>query len=170
MNLSATPIVTARCVLEPLTVEHAPEMIGVLASDDLYTFIGGEPPSERALRERYRRQVEGCSPDGTEGWLNWVIRENAGGRAIGYVQATVVVRAEGAPADLAWLIASSMQRQGFASEAAEGMAGWLRERGVTNIRAHIRPGHEGSARVARRLGLAPTLEMEDGETLWMVQE
>lgn len=46
------------------------------------------------------------------------------------------------------------------------MAGWLGQRGVARLRAHIRPGHAASVLVACALGLAPTATIIDGERRW----
>ena len=86
----------------------------------------------------------------------------ADGRAIGFVQATVV---EGR-ADVAWLIGVAWQGSGYATEAAQAMIDWLRLRGVETITAHIHADHAASAAVAARVGLAPTEEIEDGEVVW----
>ena len=64
-------------------------MVGVLADARLYEFTGGEPPGLDDLHLRYERQAVGHSPDGTETWLNWIVRLRPGGEAIGFVQATV---------------------------------------------------------------------------------
>ncbi len=156
------PLTTTRLRLEPLRVEHADEMFEVLADPTLYAFTGGEPPTLDALRVRYQWQVGGRSPDGSEEWLNWIVRLSPEGRAIGFVQATVV---EGR-ADVAWLIGVAWQGRGFATEAAKAMVDWLRTSGVVTITAHIHADHVASAAVATRLGLAPTPEIEDGEVVW----
>ena len=46
------------------------------------------------------------------------------------------------------------------------MAAWLVGSGVGRIEAHIHPEHQASAAVARHVGLAPTDERVDGETVW----
>jgi hypothetical protein len=38
------------------------------------------------LRERYARQIAGRSPDGAQGWLNWIARHRETGAAVGTVQ------------------------------------------------------------------------------------
>ncbi|HEY1711890.1 MAG TPA: hypothetical protein VGG07_03255, partial [Solirubrobacteraceae bacterium] len=68
---------TARLELEPLTATHAQEMAPVLADERLYTFTGGRPPTLGELRARYARQVKGRSPDGVEGWSNWILRRRS---------------------------------------------------------------------------------------------
>ncbi len=164
--IAAQPLDTARFRLEPLTVEHAAEMVDVLAPEDLYLFTGGEPPSEENLRARYARQAAGSSPDGSEGWVNWVVRDPVSRRAIGFVQATLSVVGDTTVADLAWLIAPTAQGNGAAVESAAAVLAWLRAHRVSAMTASIRPGHDASERVARRLGLMRTSRFVDGESVW----
>ena len=156
---------TARLVLTPLAESDADEMAGVLAEPELYTFIGGEPPTLDGLRERYARLAVGHSPDGLQEWVNWIARRAEDGAAVGTVQATVFDGAE--RADVAWVVGARWQGRGYAVEAASALVGWLRERGVAEIRANIHPEHAASARVAERIGLAATGELDDeGEQIW----
>src|SRR5215207_6893952 len=143
-------------MLDPLRVEHAPEMAPLLDDVTLHRYIGGRPASLGELRERCRRQAVGRSPDGTEGWLNWVIRTRASGRPVGTVQATVSRNGRRRQAELAWVVASPCQGQGYAAEAAAGMAAWLRAQGVPLLIAYVHPEHRASWRVAERLGLIAT--------------
>ena len=156
-------------MLRPLTESDAEDMVGVLASPELYTFIGGEPPTLEALRERYARLAVGHSPDGLQEWVNWIARRAQDGVAVGTVQATVCDGDSdgGGRAEVAWVVGAEFQGRGYAVEAASALVAWLRERGVADIRAHIHPGHAASARVAERIGLAPTGELDDeGEQIW----
>jgi RimJ/RimL family protein N-acetyltransferase len=149
------PIATRRLVLEPLRVEHARELVAVLADPALYAFTGGRPPSEEELAARYARQLAG-----DPGWLNWIVRYD--GIAAGYLQAT----RQGDEAELAWVIGTAHQGAGLAAEAGLAVQEWLREQGVRRFTAHIGPDHRASAGVARRLGMAPTDVVEDGEVRW----
>jgi RimJ/RimL family protein N-acetyltransferase len=150
--------------LEPLRVADAAEMVRVLGAPELYTYIGGRPPTFGELTEQYRRQVLGRSVDGREEWLNWIVRVD--GAAVGYVQATVH---EGARAVVAWVIGLPWQGRGYASAAATELVGLLRARGVRRIEAYIVPGHVGSERVAERVGLTPTGHLSEGEQMWLAQ-
>lgn len=158
-----------RLRLEPLSVAHAPEMVSVLGSDQLYAFTGGEPPSERELRTRYARQAGGQSPDGEQGWANWIIRERTSGRAAGFVQATIDRRARpgAGSADIAWVVAPAFQGRGFASEAAAAVLCWLEGEGVSQFRAMIHPENQASIAVAHHLGFSPSAELIDGERVWL---
>jgi enoyl-CoA hydratase/carnithine racemase/RimJ/RimL family protein N-acetyltransferase len=160
---------SGRLVLEPLRVEHADELAPVLGDAALHEFIGGEPPTRDELSRRFERQVRGCSPDGGERWLNWVVRLRSSGAAVGTAQATVRPDAGGDSADLAWVIGSEYQGQGLAKEAAGLMAAGLREQGVHGLRARIHPRHTASMAVARSIGLAPTTAIVDGEVQWQSQ-
>ena len=156
---------TERLRLTPLTAADADEMVSVLAAPELYTFIGGEPPALDELRARYERQAAGGPADGSQVWHNWIARRVEDGVAVGTVQATVIDA--GRAADVAWVVGTAHQGRGYAVEAAAGMLAWLRERGVTEIRAHVHPGHAASARVAERIGLVATGELDDeGEQVW----
>lgn len=157
-------LVSARLRLEPVTAAHAPEMVRALADPALYRFTGGEPPELDALAARYARLEAGSSPDGAESWLNWIIRTGDDATAAGYVQATV--GRSGLEATVAWVVAASHQGRGLATEAAGTMLTWLRAQGITTVSAWIHPEHHASEAVARRLGLAPTLERADGESRW----
>lgn len=138
----------------------------VLRDREVYAYIGGEPPSVEELRSRYERQVAGRSPDGSRGWLNWIVRERETERMVGTVQATLCVASGGMSAELAWVIGVAHQGRGYATEAVGAMVGWLRQRGVTAFAAHIHPGHGASERVAARIGLVATDTVRDGEIRW----
>jgi len=159
----AEPLTTRRLVLEPLRVEDARDLAPLLDDPALHAFTGGEPSTEAQLRVRYARQVAGHSPDGTAGWLNWVARDRATRTPVGTTQATLSETG----AELAWVIATSRQGEGLATEAATAAMDWLRGRGVTTFVAHIHPDHAASAAVARHLGLSPTDERRAGEVRWV---
>jgi RimJ/RimL family protein N-acetyltransferase len=162
----AERIDTARLVLEPLRAGHAVEMAPLLDDDGLHGYIGGHPATPAELRARYARQSVGRSPDGEQGWLNWIVRHRASGAAVGTVQATVQRAGDRVTAEMAWVIATGQQRRGYASEAAAGMAAWLRQHGAQTLTAHVHPDHRASIRVAERLGLIPTATVVDGEIRW----
>jgi RimJ/RimL family protein N-acetyltransferase len=163
---SALPLHGLRLDLEPLTVAHAAEMAPLLDDVDLHTFTGGVPLRLEELTERYRRQVLGRSADGSEAWLNWVVRRRDTGRAAGYLQVTVTREQDLQVAELAWVISPVHQHQGFATEAATAVADWLRSSGITTLVAHIHPDNLASATIAQRIGLHPTADEQDGEIRW----
>ena len=146
-------LATDRLTLEPLRIDHAIEMVDVLADPALYGFIGGEPPTEADLVARYTRQVSRAD------WHNWIVRVKDTGQAIGTVQATV---GEDATA-LAWVISAGAQGHGYATEAARAVIGAL---DADLLIAHIHPDHAASNAVATNLGFQPTNHLKDGEVRW----
>jgi RimJ/RimL family protein N-acetyltransferase len=153
--------------LEPLTPAHAAEAFAVLDDARLHTWTGGKPYTLEELQVRYAFQAGGQSPDGSQGWLNWMLRRTDDQRLAGTVQATLYrTGSGGVEASLAWVVGVEHQARGYAGEAARAMADWLRTRGVTSLAAYIHPEHEASAGVARSLGLSPTGTVEDGEVRW----
>ena len=157
------PLSSPRLLLEPLRVQHAEEMAPLLDDPDLHIFIGGEPATREELQETYRRQVVGRSADGTQRWLNWVLRRRDDGQVVGTVQATVTEDAGGLSAEVAWVVGSRHQNQGYAREAAEAMVRWLWQEGAATVVAHVDPRHLASVAVARAVGLAPTDTVVEGE-------
>ncbi|MGX2998759.1 GNAT family N-acetyltransferase [Streptomyces sp. JNUCC 64] len=164
---TAAPVRTARLLLEPLQPGHAPEAVSLFDDVRLHEWTGGSPCTLEELEAKYRRQSAGRSPDGTQGWLNWMVRRLADGRLVGTVQATLSrPDGGGTEAALAWVIGSDHQGEGYGREAALAMADWLRGRGADVLTAHIHPGHGASAGIARALGLAATDRTSDGEVVW----
>jgi RimJ/RimL family protein N-acetyltransferase len=162
--LSSSIITTARLRLTPLVAGDAGEMVVVLGDERMHEFTGGAPLSYDDLRVRYEMLVRGHSADGSQLWFNWIVRTITTDTAVGAVQATVAM--DGATAYVAWEIGVPWQGMGFASEASAGMADWLISAGVRAIRACIHPDHVASGHVAAHLGLSPTAESVDGETVW----
>ena len=165
-RLTNDPLVSERLVLDALVPDHAAQMVDVLADESLYTFIGGEPPTLQQLVRRYAAQVVGQSDDGLQSWFNWIVTLRDTGAAVGFVQATVEADADGAVADLAWVINSRHQGQGIASEATQMMILWLRSRGVTRFAAFVHPDHGASIGVARHQGFRSSGTVRDGEIRW----
>jgi RimJ/RimL family protein N-acetyltransferase len=167
--IDAPLLETLRLVLEPLRVDHAEEMVSVLADERLYAFTGGTAPALDELEERYARQAAGRSPDGVERWLNWIVRRAEDGSAVGFVQAAI---SEDPPppvpttAVLAWVMGVRFQGQGYAREATAALVAWLRTVGVGRLVAYIHPEHSASMGVARALGLVATDARVDGEVVW----
>lgn len=143
--------------LRPLRVEDAGPMTTVLAEPSLYEFTGGEPPSTPELERRYTVQTRGHSADHSEEWINRIVLLDE--EPIGYVQATIT----GSTAEIAWVIGRAWQGHGHATRAAMLLVHKLRDRGVTELIAHVHPDHEASRRIAGRLGLEPTGTVVDGE-------
>lgn len=161
----AAPIAAQRLDLLPLRVAHAAEMTSVLADPKLYTYTGGSPPTPAALRARYEHLVAG-SPDPAVSWCNWVIRLRDPGCLAGTVQATIQTGPDQPTAEIAWVVGTSWQRQGIATEAARAFVGWLLRLPIHTVVAHVHPDHHASAAVAAAVGLIRTDHWQDGECRW----
>ena len=102
----------------------------MLSDPAIYEYENAPPASMEWLRARYEKLETRRSADGSEQWLNWVIRMTGAG-LIGYVQATL--HADGSAA-IAYEMSSAWWGRGLGRRATEAM---LRELvhhyGVTTI-------------------------------------
>lgn len=142
-------------------------MRAALADPRLYEHVGGAPPTRAELEAQYERRERGHSPDGAQGWLNWIVRMRSAGEAAGYVQATLTEADGSTTAQLAWVIAQARQGGGLAGEAAAAVAEWLAAAGVAELTAMIAPANGASEKVAARLGMVATGERIAGEVRWV---
>ena len=165
---STERLTTARLDLVPLTASDAEDLFPVFDDASLGRWTGDAPPADvETLRARFLAWEVGGSSDGSERWLNWTMRRRDDGRAIGHLQSTVTPRT----AAIAWVVGTAFQRQGFATEAAQGLVRWLRDDlGVETIEASIHPGNVASQSVARHAGLRPTDRLDDGEVVWELSD
>ncbi|KAF4530937.1 hypothetical protein B566_EDAN018968 [Ephemera danica] len=148
VRLLTTPL----CTLEPQCAHHAAEMFGVLCDPAIYEFEGQPPPSPQHLAAAYARKESRLSPDGTEQWLNWVVRRPAGLLA-GYVQATVLATAE---AYIGYEFASAHWRQGLATAAVGAVLLELPAHyGVRTVVAVLKAANHRSLGLVRKLGFVP---------------
>lgn len=164
----ASTMHSPRLVLDPLVVEHATELAPLLDDPRLHEFTGGSPATADSLRVRFQIKTRGYSADGSERWLNWVVR-SAGetGSPVGLVQATITATSGEFQAAVAWVIATEFQGKGYAKEAAATVVDWLCRQAPVRLIAYIHPGHTASSSVAAAVGLHPTTERVDGEVVWV---
>ena len=148
MATRAQPIVT----LEARTSAHAEALFAVLAEPALYEFIEEYPPtSVELLRERFARSESRRSLDGSQQWLNWVVKDESLNVA-GYVQATVAADLQ---THIAYMFGSAFQGRGIASAAvAQMLAIVAAEFGVTTFFVVAERKNSRSVRLAERLGFA----------------
>ena len=149
---------TNRLTLVPQVSSHAEEMFLVLRDPELYKHENEPPTSIEWLRQRFTKLETRTSLDGTEKWLNWVIRLPSS-QLIGYVQATVSGKAV---AEIAYVLSSKFWGQGLATEAVEAMIGELTERyQVQDFIAIFKRNNIKSQRLLERLGFSRiTLEAD----------
>jgi ribosomal-protein-alanine N-acetyltransferase len=166
-------IETSGLKLEPQVTAHAEEMFVVLSDPAIYEYENEPPPSVEWLRGRFARLESRRSTDGTEQWLNWVIRLPTS-ELIGYVQATV--HADGRAA-IAYELASAYWGRGLASEAVRAMIGALVERyQVRTFSAVFKRENHRSRRLLEGLGFKlaspeehSNRQLEPGEQLMELQ-
>jgi [ribosomal protein S5]-alanine N-acetyltransferase len=137
-------------VLEPLSVAHAEAMFELLSDPTLYRYLDDSPPPDvEHLRQRYARLESRESPDGKQGWLNWVLRK-PGDALMGYVQATVLGNGS---AWVAYLLGSGHWGHGHASKATAAMLDHLEsDYGVSRHFAIVEADNLRSIRLLERLG------------------
>ncbi|HEY6137570.1 MAG TPA: GNAT family N-acetyltransferase [Thermoanaerobaculia bacterium] len=137
---------TARLVLEPLTVAHAPAMFALLSDPALYTYLDfPPPPSLEHLQRVYARLETRRSPDGTEEWLNWIVVLD--GAPIGFVQATIYPDRR---ANVAYVFGSAHWGHGYATEAVAAM---LAQLDGCKFFATVDERNARSIRLLERLGI-----------------
>ena len=140
-----------RVVLEPQVAAHAEEMFVLLSDPAIYQYENEPPSSVAWLRSRFARLESRQSADGTQSWLNWVVRLRTAG-LIGYAQATVFPSGRAA---IAYVLASEYWGRGFAGEACQAMIAELaRHYGVVTVYAIFKRRNARSARLLERLGFA----------------
>jgi ribosomal-protein-alanine N-acetyltransferase len=145
-------LLASHCTLEPQVAAHAPEMFRLLGDPAIYEFENEPPQSEEWLSERYRRLESRGSQDGSEHWLNWVIRLPSRELA-GYVQATVLPTGVSL---IAYELNSRHWRQGIGRSAVQAMLDELRTQyGVHTFVAVLKARNFRSEGLLRRLGFVP---------------
>lgn len=139
-----------RLTLEPLVEEHAALTFDLWQDEHLYTFIPFTPPADVASLERRYRMLSGRrSPDGTEEWLNWFVRERSSSAYVGLIQVTI---SSGVSAYLAYFTFTPYWGRGYANEACRAALHFLFESGVQEIVAEIDTRNIASIRLIEKLG------------------
>ncbi len=128
-------------------------MFLVLSDPAIYEFENAPPESQRWLEERFAKLESRHSADGTEQWLNWVIRLPSDGVA-GYVQATVTKEFV---AYIAYELASKFWRQRIGTTAVGAMLAELEARyRVNTFVAILKVRNFRSRAFLRHLGFTTT--------------
>jgi len=148
-RLPMRSITTERLFLEPQVAAHAEEMFALLQDPAIYRYENEAPRSLELLRERFLRLESRISPDGSQTWLNWVVRLQGAG-LIGFVQATLL--SDGS-AGVAYVFGSAYWGRGLAYEAVHAMLRELARRwNVGLARAVLKRSNLRSVRLLTRLG------------------
>lgn len=137
--------------IEPRTPEHAEALFLVMSDPLLYEYVDEvhRPASVAALRERLERNATKKSPDGTQDWLGWIVRDEEG-VIVGHLTATIHPNRE---TDIAYGVASKHWGKGFAKSAVNQLLPKLTEEfGVTVFFIVTERMNTRSVRLAEQLG------------------
>ena len=139
-------------VLEPQTAVHAAEMFVLLSDPALYPYLDDGPPQDEAwLAARFARLETRLSADGSQHWLNWVIRAPQHG-LVGFVQGTVY--ADGS-ANVAYLLGSAFRGRGWATRSTATLLQELADHyAVQRAFATVDKRNLDSIKLVTRLGFA----------------
>jgi [ribosomal protein S5]-alanine N-acetyltransferase len=157
-------LITPQLELEPLTVNHAPEMFELLSDLQIYRYLDDAPPiSLEHLRNRYVKLEARKSPDGSEVWLNWVVRVR-GQQLVGVVQATVFKPiSEPHSTWIAYVFSPRHWGHGYAYEATASMITHLAsDYGVAQYLATVEIENTRSIHLLERLGFRLATPQEAG--------
>lgn len=142
-------LIAGHLSLEPQMEAHAEEMFGVLSDPAIYEFERVPPPSVEKLAAGYRRRESRQSDDGSEQWLNWVVRLSSG-ELTGYMQATVLPDGN---SYIGYEFASRFWRQGLASASIRAASLELAARyKVHTLVAVVKLANYRSLGLLRKLG------------------
>lgn len=136
--------------LEPRSIADAEELFPLLADAEMARYLDERPPaSVDALRAILARSESRRSPDGSEHWLNWIVRDEHG-VIVGSVQATIAADGE---TNVAYAIGRDHWGHGFGCTAvAQMMARVTADFGVTRFLIKAERANRRSVRLAERLG------------------
>ncbi|MBI3230231.1 MAG: GNAT family N-acetyltransferase [Burkholderiales bacterium] len=154
------PINLGDMQLEPQLASHASEMFEVLADPAIYTYENSAPESLAWLSARFQRLESRRSQDGSEQWLNWVIKLSDG-KLAGFVQATIA--ADGS-AHIAYILHSRHWGKNIAYRAVQAMLAELHQHyGVSQFHAIFKTANLRSQALLQRLGFSANAQI--GTTL-----
>ena len=163
----------AGLTLEPQIEAHAAEMFDVLCDPAIYEFERVPPPSVEKLAAGYRRLEARQSDDGSEQWLNWVVRLSSG-ELSGYMQATVLPDGH---SYIGYEFASRFWRRGLASASIRAASIELADRyKVHSLVAVVKTANYRSLGLLRKLGFeaataeqASNFEAEPDEVVFLAR-
>jgi len=153
---------TTRLVLEPVLPSHAPTLFEPLQAQAIYKYMPEDPPdSVEALTIRFRQLAARRSPDGQEGWLNWIMRLREEKTYVGTLQATVLPNAT---AYIAYLLFPTFWKQGYAREGCRRVLDLLFEDyQVRTVLAEIDTRNAPSIRLVESLGFQCVATKRDAD-------
>ncbi len=142
------PLRTRLLLLDPLSRDDYPWLCGVYADPEVMRYIGSGVRNE----ENCRKALDAALAQAERlGFGYWVLRERSSGERVG--GAMLMIRREGAPVELGFLLARGAWGRGFATEAARAVVdhafGALQ---VPEIQAFTDVDNAASMAVLRKVG------------------
>lgn len=122
----------------------------------LYEYVdkAHRPATVDALRERIERNASGKSPDGSQDWLGWVVK-NEFGNIVGFITATIHKNGD---AHIAYGIGSKFRGNGYAKSATEQLTSLLaRSYSVRQFCVIAERENTRSVLLARKLGFVEVI-------------
>ncbi len=140
-----------RLRIEPIRSAHAELVFSALQNQTIYTYLPDDPPTAADLQKRYDYWEKGCSPDGSELWLNWVAFQRDTGTPVGTFQATLPMGKAGA---FAYIVFPSFWKRGYGREMATCILTHLFDaHPLPSLYAEIDTRNLGSIRLVESLGM-----------------
>ena len=135
--------------LDPLGRDDYPWLCGLYADPEIMRYIGTGVRTE----DHCKRVLDAALAQGERlGFGYWVIREAASGARVGGVM--LMIRSEGAPVEIGFLLARDAWGRGYATEAARAIVdhaqGTLR---IPEVQEFTDPANAASMAVLRKAGL-----------------
>jgi [ribosomal protein S5]-alanine N-acetyltransferase len=163
-SLCATPLRTPRLLIERRMAGHAAEMFPHYADEALYRWISmNRPKTADSLEADFLRTETCVSPNGTEGWPSWVVREGSAGPVIGQIDACITPEHLGS--NFGYYFFVPFWGRGLATEALRAVADHLLASGVSALHATVTDGNIASCRVLEKIGFAYARRIKDNDTL-----
>jgi RimJ/RimL family protein N-acetyltransferase len=148
-------LTTEKLLIEPLLSTHTDEMFVILQDKEIYKYIPTNPPKDVSeLETRYKKLETRSSPDGSELWLNWVLRQKIDTSLIGRFEATIY---KNHTALIAYELASKYWGKGFAFEASKKIIEILAsEYQITKFKANVDTRNKSSIKLLEKLKFRKT--------------
>lgn len=147
-------IKTERLVMGPWTPEDASAGLTIFGDDEVTRWLAPamEPIHDEAgmlaVLERWaREEAEAVPPVG-----HWAVRRAQDEALLGSISLRRMPPFD-EDLELAWQFSPSHWGNGYATEAAKGVATWAFERSAHELYAVMRPANQRAEKLARRLGM-----------------
>lgn len=160
--------------LEVRHPDHTDELFAILSDPKLYDYVDTSlrPASREALRARIVRNIGQKSPDGSEEWLSWMVRDQDG-VLVGAVEATIFPDLD---VNIGYNIGSQYWGRGLARTAVAQMLAILRQQYRVNTFCIVaEQDNERSIRLARHLAFQPgdaaarlRHHLSESEVIWQL--